>query len=242
MSLRPGKRARTHPLVGRRRGKTPRALGQLESRIPRGIWSLPLTGFAPQRTVRLRYVEEVFLDPPNLGTASYVFSANGMFDPNISGVGHQPRGFDQNMVMYDHYTVTDSKITVLPASGTTVNISPMYYDVHCQDNSTANVTSFQDLFEKREGSGMLQMAGLITGRNPQGITRYFNSTKFFGKDHNSLIGSSQFQGSALTNPTEQAYWVLYGCSAGANDPTNTSFLVMIDYVAVLTEQKSINAS
>ena len=40
------------------------------------------------------------------------FVANGAFDPNLTGVGHQPRGFDQFMAGYETFTVTGSKISV----------------------------------------------------------------------------------------------------------------------------------
>lgn len=245
MSLRAGKRIKRErdAQIGnaKGKGKYSRALVQSESRIPQSIWRLPLSGFPPARTVRLRYVEEISLNSPTAGVAYHMFSANGMYDPNVTGTGHQPRGFDQNMVMYDHYTVTDSKITILPASNTTVNLDPCYYDVHCQDSVAATVTSYIDLFEKRQASGMLQTAGLITGRNPQPITRYFNTAKFFNKTAKALP-NSDLSGTASSQPAEQAYWAVYAASVGGNDPVVFNFLVQIDYVAVLTEMKSINAS
>lgn len=43
-----------------------------------------------------RYVEGfIDLNPGALGSnAPYTFSANGLYDPNITGSGHQPIGFD----------------------------------------------------------------------------------------------------------------------------------------------------
>lgn len=42
--------------------------------------------------------------------AVYVFSLNGMYDPNITSTGHQPRGFDQIMAMYTGYCVKNATI------------------------------------------------------------------------------------------------------------------------------------
>jgi hypothetical protein len=43
----------------------------------------------------LRYVDAVTLTSTSGGQAYYQFRANSLFDPDLSGTGHQPRGFDQ---------------------------------------------------------------------------------------------------------------------------------------------------
>lgn len=52
---------------------------------------------------------------PTFGTAaSYElqFRGNSVFDPDKSGVGHQPMGFDQWSAFYDHYYVKSVEATV----------------------------------------------------------------------------------------------------------------------------------
>lgn len=47
--------------------------------------------------------------------ASYtynVYSGNSLFDPDYTGVGHQPQGYDQIMTLFNEYYVKDAKITV----------------------------------------------------------------------------------------------------------------------------------
>ena len=41
----------------------------------------------------------------------YHFSANGLFDPDLTGAGHQPMGFDQIMPLYNNYVVISASIT-----------------------------------------------------------------------------------------------------------------------------------
>ena len=48
-----------------------------------------------------------------------VFSGNGLYDPDVSGVGHQPLGFDQWMTLYNRYRVYASRIVV-----NVVNLQP----------------------------------------------------------------------------------------------------------------------
>lgn len=44
--------------------------------------------------------------------AVHVFSANGLYDVDITGTGHQPTGFDQLMDLYDHYVVSKCRAVV----------------------------------------------------------------------------------------------------------------------------------
>lgn len=63
--------------------------------------------------VRLTYSQEqqFTLDMGGIVTVRY-FRSNGMYDPDKTGLGHQPRGFDNFMALYKNWVVVGSKITV----------------------------------------------------------------------------------------------------------------------------------
>lgn len=65
------------------------------------------------KIVTMRYSEQFTIDASALDVpGSYIFSANGLHDPNITGTGHQPRGYDQLMAMYRHYEVLEAMIEI----------------------------------------------------------------------------------------------------------------------------------
>jgi hypothetical protein len=62
--------------------------------------------YQPRWARRIMKYSEIFL-PSVAGTGVYdqIFRANSMFDPDRTGGGHQPRGFDQLTPQYNRYRV-----------------------------------------------------------------------------------------------------------------------------------------
>lgn len=64
-------------------------------------------------SARLIYCEKDVVINPGLGTpAIYIFRLSDLFDPNLTGAGHQPARFDQYMTMYEQFVVTAAAIKV----------------------------------------------------------------------------------------------------------------------------------
>lgn len=78
---------------------------------------VPLPRFVPNgfpqilRTT-LRYKEAINLDPTAGQFKTYLYKTNDLYDPNYTGTGHQPMGYDQLAAVYTHYAVLKSRIKV----------------------------------------------------------------------------------------------------------------------------------
>lgn len=217
------------------RPKRKRNFGALRRRRKkrRRIKRLPLNGFPSSKMVRLRYCTEVSLT----GSSTYVFRANSLFDPDLTGVGEQPANFGRWMAVYDHYTVVGSKIRVMYAPTTSTNALTAYCGIYLSDDGTsaAAMTSY-DIMEQSKNRSMNKVIGIPSSRIPW-ITKTFSAKKFFGKPNSTMIGDGTYRGTDATNPTEGAYFELYTKSVGGNTPGTFNFMVYIDYIAVLTEAK-----
>lgn len=79
--------------------------------------SLYFDPFPYKMQVVMRYTESVIIpDVTVAGVVShYLFRANGIYDPNFTGIGHQPMGHDQWSNIYNHYQVIESTCTIKPA-------------------------------------------------------------------------------------------------------------------------------
>jgi len=97
--------------TGSRRNPIPhqRAIGNSTSRLQEA-WT-PV--FPAKTTRKLRYSTTLTLTATSGVITSYLFTANGLYDPDVTGTGHQPMGFDQLMLSYNHYCVLSSTINVL---------------------------------------------------------------------------------------------------------------------------------
>jgi len=166
--------------------------------------------------------------------ASQVFSANGLFDPDITGTGHQPMGFDQLMLSYNHYTVTGAKIVCTfkntansvptvsifvapsPTPITVIDTIREFGMINCDNLEVKGVNGCNKTLEQR-----------CSIRKVQGV-----------KD---VIDVTDLQGNAAANPVEQTYFVcqLWDTS-GTTGSCNAD--VIIEYDAIFTEPRVLSPS
>jgi len=79
---------------------------------PRG--GLQAVGSFPSRArIPLRYVAYYRINPGVLTGTDTIFSLNSIFDPDVSGAGHQPREFDTWATLYAKYRVHSCTATLM---------------------------------------------------------------------------------------------------------------------------------
>lgn len=222
----PKRRRSTKKNVRRKRFRRKRRYRR--AMVPRGL-------FAKSFKQSHRYITKIALNP-GVGTFSgTVFSANGMYDPDISGTGHQPFHFDQLSELYNHYTVIGSKITVtfMAPDTTTQYICAIHTNA-----GTAIPTSITNVLEAREANWKYLSSSTAGGRvtvNRRCSLKKFLSQKVMQEDQNA--------GTASGNPDEQVYFhVLVAGFDATTDPPVINAVVTIDYIAVWHEKKHISGS
>jgi len=195
---------------------------------------MPSIGRGPlmrMQKVTMRYQGGVALSPGFSGvTATHVFTANGMFDPDNTGVGHQPRGFDQLMVLYDHYVVIATKITVdfIPSSGTSVNgeVGVALRDSNSVDDSNDYIEGGNCMYSYMSGNGGYQTR----------LVYQVNPNKFLGRS--KPLADPDCKGSSSTNPAELAFFHVFATNpVGGEVLQPVCACVLIEYTAILIEPR-----
>lgn len=204
---------------------------------------MTLGGFPMSKIVKLRYCQTFALNPAAGGIATQIFRANGAYDPDQTGVGHQPANFDTWATHYDAMTVLGGKCTVTPVQTSLTGVIPGALILHVSeagtDLSTVHALGGIDAImeQPRLNRSIVDIGNLNNfhdGRYQQ-LTRYFSAKKFFGtKD----LTSEPYQSQTTTNPTEQAFYeVAFVSTDDTNDPGSFKFRVCIDYIVKFSELK-----
>lgn len=178
--------------------------------------------------------------------ASHSFRANSLFDPDFTGAGHQPLGFDQIKTMYEEFHVIGCKIKATLYSATTNGDALLFFIIpSAANNINANFLIASDIMEYPAARWTIIKAGDTDGydRNiPKTITHQMNVPKFLGK-RGGYLASAVDKCTASANPTEQCAFIVG--IASMNNLTNAqsiSFSTEIEYIAIAHEPQIILAS
>lgn len=200
-----------------------------EAQLIPGIDGVRTFGFPNTIITKLRYCERLSLTSTAGAYGIKVFAANGLFDPNVSDVGHQPLYYDNYTALYDQYVVIGSKIKVIyvPRSSTVGMLIGLTGD---DDSSGSSNT---DLLMEQNNSIHAGLGSL--GSDPKTLTMTFEPQEMFGVDAKA-DGSSQTVTTA--NPTEG--WNYYAWTVAADGSTTAScdIIIEIDYTVKFSELKT----
>lgn len=197
-----------------------------EARLIPGIDGHRLFGFPNTIITKLRYCAYINMTGTAGARAINVYAANGIFDPDVTGVGHQPMWRDNFANIYDQYVVLGSEIKVAFANtSSTVN---MLCGIVGDDDSTISST-VEALMEQNNSVSVL--AG-TTGSNPVALTASFEPNRDFGVDAKDDGFSATAQGS---NPTELWCYGVWLAAADGSSNVTGNIKVEIDYTVKFTE-------
>jgi len=147
-------------------------------------------------TKRLRYSTTFQLTCTAGAAATYVFRANDLFDPDYTGTGHQPMGFDQMILFYNHFVVLSAKIKATVRNKS--NTSPFTAVVRVDSNVTPITVVDR----------VLEFGGLVTAEVDtlssacQLLELGVDIPKFQGLSHKIALADSQLRGDAGSSPSE----------------------------------------
>lgn len=172
-----------------------------------------------------RYSESFSLNAAAGLLAHHYFRANDMYDPNGTGVGHQPMGFDEIGALFNHFTVIGSKIVITCSGATTDTKIGCYL-------SGANLLGSGIERAIEAGSKTITMN---TNSTPKKLVHKCSPKKFFRQT--SIIDNYSLRGSTSASPAEIAYYLIWVAPADRSaDLASITLEVQIYFTAVWTER------
>jgi hypothetical protein len=187
-------------------------------------------GFPNSIITKLRYASLIQLNSTTITPlARHLFRCNSCFDPDFTGVGHQPLYYDSYTAIYDQYVVIGAKITVdymCTSTGQSALIG-----IAVDDDSTAT-TNIDTILEAN--NSISTTLGPL-GTDHMTLVSTFEPQEMFGVDAKS-DGSSQT--AVGSNPSEESYWVLFSYPEDGSTAHNVRAKINIEYTVKFSELKT----
>lgn len=188
---------------------------------------------AKQMITKLKYQTDFSIDPGLATVDAHVFSANGLYDVDITGTGHQPRGWDELITLYDHAVVVGSKIKVNFVQQASAVDTCNIVGISLKDSSSEETTG-NDYMEG--GYVKYGVVNSINANSIKTITYKCNPNKFLSRS--KPLSDPYLKNSSSTNPTEQAFWHVWGSGMDGHNGGLCNINVNIEYLVVFLEPKN----
>lgn len=194
--------------------------------------------FPPFVTKRLRY-STTFVSGSTSGaiTSTYIFRANSLYDPDYTAStgDHQPMGYDQLMLWYNHYCVRKARIRLIAQNlggPTTVCLRV--------DGDNSPITVIDRIVEI--GGCVIEN---LEGKSVAGSTRELmlsaDIAKLQGVTQKTITADANLRGTAAANPVEVTYFHVTTWNT-AGSTTSTQFDVVIEFLATFFEPRDMTES
>lgn len=190
--------------------------------------------FPKTMTTTMRYCSQISINPGLAGVPGYhYFRANSIFDPDFTGVGHQPLGHDVFEGIYHHYAV---KRCTLTAKYLTTAASETEANMVCgvridKDTTTSPAGSGLNLIE--QDNCAWAVIGPESGKALT-VSKTFDSVSFLGLQ-NAQLGSSLVGADFGANPGESAYFQVFCFPLRpTSDGATSDILVTMTYTVILS--------
>lgn len=178
----------------------------------------------PSRTLRTHQYFSTGSVITGTATANaYVYSTNGLFDPDVTSTGGQPMGFDQMIAFYNHYSVLRSRIRVL-ISNTSSVLTP---SVSIVLSGSPNVTSSIEQLVENGDLTLCQLTYAGTFGSVARLSHSINCGTFQGVSN--VMDVTDMSGDAASNPAEQSFFHIAVWNPYSPAQVTLNFQVILEF-------------
>lgn len=209
-------------------------------RSVRPKWQNPLS---QKGYFKFRYQDSSF----NMSTAAVegyintrVFRGNSLFDPDYTGVGVQPYGYDQMCAIYNRYYVYASKITVYPhfvGMSTPDSCRDVRWLVFPWCAPTVSYNEYEDLASQMRPYKALTMND--PSDQKQNLTIYQSTKRMQRLGDPDEVDSGAV---TTTNPAQTWYWFVRADTSGTGTAVFLNMDVKITFYCKLITETNVDES
>lgn len=191
-------------------------------------------GFPNKVLTRLRYVDTLAMVGTSGAIAKQIFRLNSTFDPDQTGVGHQPLYRDTYASLYDHYAVVETRVHIKVVNNGDIPINCGFLI----DDDTTTSTTATVLMEQNNGQSRVVPAK--TGALSTAEFRYnWSCQKILGIDP---FASETYKTAIGSNPTEESNLLVWHQACDAATTSGAYVHVQLEMLVLWTELTSPTSS
>ena len=222
---RPNRPGRARKRRFRRRAIGPSAVVSSTSPVP------------DQFFTKLKYTEYLQFNTAT-GVTPYLYNMGGLYDPNHSGAGHQPFGFDQLAALYERYRVYGVKYHILIQN--TSGTYPVDVAVVLKPVTTLS-TDMQTIAEKPYTQ--VRSLGVTSNAKCQYLFKgYVDNPKLLGVSKERYRVDDQYSALKTANPVLSPYLHMYWREVAGTTGITLNFKVHLTYYCKFFQRVPLTGS
>lgn len=182
-----------------------------------------ISPLASRYSTKMKYSSVVTITPGALQTiAAWSYNLNGLFDPDQTGTGHQPYGFDQLAQLYTRYIVKKCSWVVTFRQNGASGIA----GVMPQNGPNSPVGNNADYLSEVPRCFHRNMSNV----NPTMIKGSINMWNLNGQTRAHYMADDRFQAQVGANPTEVMYlWAMLSSTTATGYITDVALVYDVDF-------------
>jgi len=212
------------------------------SKVSRGIGPADGNPIPIVQMIEFPYVETTAMDPTSGTAASQLWNLTGMYDPNQTGTGHQPLGFDQWLgIFYNYYCVVEAFWDVICFSQNATGTGQAMI-VHGLADDT-NVSLLVDQLWENPTYTVTPLGSMGSSHDVVRFHGHLDIAKHFGITRSALLSAADHLGSSAAIPAQNVFLqVLVAANNASVNPENVITWTKLRFRAVLSERRELTQS
>ncbi len=202
------------------------------------LYKSPSGSGAPrQMMVKLKYCDQA---AATTIFSTRIYTGNGPFDPDVTGAGAQPVGYDQYSAFYNRVRCYASSIKVHCFTESATTTTNSVFAVRPSNNATVLASLPEEVSNDR--SRNLALALLGSGPAAGTIRNFSKTSTIVGVPNKAVSSKDSLQSLISANPADLWYWIV---SFGSADETSSKvhqIWVELTYYLVFFDKKALAES
>jgi len=192
--------------------------------------------------IEFPYVQTVQMDPTSGAPTVQLWNLTGMYDPDNTGTGHQPMGFDQWVgLFYNYYTVVEAFWDVIVMSQSATGTGQALIVHGLADDSSVS-TDPATLWENPTFT-ITPLGSIGSSHDVVRFHGHLDIAKHFGITREALISAADHAGSSSAIPVQNVFLQIVAASNNTTvNPDNIVTWTKLRFKAVLTERRELPQS